>query len=114
MNAKDLREKTAREFFRIRYPSLENPVLEIGKHKLVIIDISEGGMKFALKKGLLFFEGDAMEGKVVFGKRGALDVKGTVLRVSRTEVAVQLDEASRIPLARIMEEQRLLIQKGKL
>lgn len=107
-------KKKDREFFRIRYPTLENPILEIGKHKLVIIDLSEGGMRFALKKGLVFREGELMEGKVVFGTRGSLIVKGVVLRISPSECAVLLDEPSRIPLARIMEEQRLLIQKGKL
>jgi hypothetical protein len=36
------------------------------------------------------------------------------LRVFDREIAVQLDAGGRIPLAKIMEEQRILIQKGKL
>ncbi len=105
--------KNAREFFRIFYRR-DNPVLEIDKKKFIIIDISEGGIKFSPLRGSIFFEDSIVEGLVVFGKRGSVKVKGTVIRVTKTDIAIKLEDASRIPLARIMEEQRFLIQRGQL
>jgi hypothetical protein len=108
------RDQNAREFFRIHYTAPDNPILELEKVKFFVIDISEGGLKFAPKKGQLFTEGQRISGKILFGSRGFVIVHGNVLRVSVRDIAAQLDKASRIPLTRIMEEQRFLIQKGKL
>ncbi len=104
-----------REHYRIFYRAPDQPVFHSDQGKFPIVDISEGGFRFAFKKGALFMEGDYLEGTIVFpAKRGSIPIKGQVLRVFEREIAVQLDVDSRIPLAKIMEEQRVLIQKGKL
>ncbi|RZA25792.1 MAG: PilZ domain-containing protein [Proteobacteria bacterium] len=111
---KDDKGQNAREFFRIHYTAPDNPILEMDKVKFFVIDISEGGLKFTPKKGQIFAAGQRISGKILFGSRGFYMIKGSILRVSIRDIAVQLDEPSRIPLTRIMEEQRFLIQKGKM
>ncbi len=104
-----------REYFRISYRPAEAPLFECEKQKFVVLDLSEGGIKFSPKKGMQFFENDRITGKVIFPeKRGILEIKGFIIRVTLSDIAIRLLENSRIPLARIMEEQRLLIQRGRL
>jgi len=113
--SEDNKDKNGREYFRISYRPAEAPIFECDKNKFIVRDLSEGGVKFAPKKGMQFFERDKIVGKIVFpDKRGVIEIKGFIIRVTLTDVAVQLLETTRIPLAKIMEEQRLLIQKGKL
>jgi hypothetical protein len=104
-----------REHYRIFYRAPDQPVFQCDQGKFPVVDISEGGFRFSFKKGALFMEKDYLEGTIFFpNKRGSVFVKGQVLRVFDREIAVQLDAGGRIPLAKIMEEQRILIQKGKL
>lgn len=103
-----------REFYRIAYRNPENPHFVMGKKRFIVIDISEGGFRFILTKDVVFYEKDVVEGTIGFPGRGFLPVKGTIIRITKDDVAVQLNAKSRIPLAKIMEEQRYLIQKGKL
>lgn len=108
-------EKNAREYFRISYRPAEAPIFECNKNKFIVLDLSEAGVKFSPKKGMTFFEKDTILGKVIFpDKRGVIEVKGVIIRVTPTDVAIKLLAHTRIPLAKIMEEQRLLIQRGKL
>lgn len=104
-----------REYYRIFYRAPDQPLFQCAQGKFAVLDISEGGFRFAIKKGALFMEDDVLEGQIHFPlKRGVVAIKGQVLRVFDREIAVQLDFDGRIPLSKIMEEQRLLIQKGKL
>ncbi len=104
-----------REHFRIFYRPPEQPIFVCGQGKFAVLDLSEGGFRFAYKKGVIFMQQDSLTGHIHLpAKRGVLSVKGQVLRVFDREIAVQLDPDGRIPLAKIMEEQRILIQKGKL
>lgn len=112
--AKEEPKENSREFFRIHYTAPDNPIFEFDKNKFMVIDISEGGFKFAPKKGYVFQENDLVQGKLILGTRATLEVKGHILRVGLRDIAVKFNEKSRIPLTRIMEEQRYLIQKGKL
>ena len=109
------KDKNAREYFRISYRPAEAPIFEHDKNKFIVLDLSEAGIKFSPKKGMTFFEKDTISGKLIFpDKRGVLEVKGVIIRVTASDVAIKLLANTRIPLAKIMEEQRLLIQRGKL
>lgn len=108
-------EKNAREYFRISYSPAEAPLFEHDKNKFIVLDLSEAGLRFSPKKGMSFFEKDAISGKIIFpNKRGVIEVKGIIIRVTPSDIAIKLLASTRIPLAKIMEEQRLLIQRGKL
>jgi hypothetical protein len=105
-----------REFFRILYRPPDCPIFSCAAGKFNVLDVSETGLRIALKKGHVgFFEQDVLEGQLVFpARRGTYNVKGVVIRIMEREAALQFEAASRIPLAKIMEEQRILIQKGRL
>lgn len=104
-----------REHYRIFYRAPDQPLFHCDQGKFVVLDISESGFRFASKKGVLFMEKDYLEGTIHFpNKRGTVLVKGQVLRILEREIAVHLEAGARISLAKIMEEQRVLIQKGKL
>ncbi len=108
-------DNNQREYYRIFYRAPDHPVFHCDQGKFPVLDISEGGFRFSFKKGALFMEKDYLEGTIHFpNKRGTVSVKGQILRVFDRAIAIQLDLDGRIPLAKIMEEQRLLIQKGKL
>ncbi len=108
-------EQNAREYFRISYRPSEAPIFEHNKVKFFVLDISEGGIKFLPKKDMTFFEKDTLSGKLIFPeKRGVFEVKGVIIRATTEAVAIKLIASTRIPLAKIMEEQLLLIQRGKL
>ena len=115
---KPKKDNNEREFFRISYRRAQGqgPIFDHEKTKYPILDLSEGGLKFITKRGAtLFADNDIIEGRLVFPlERGTLVVKGKIIRVTPTDVAVRLTDDTRIPLARIMEEQRLLIQQGRL
>jgi hypothetical protein len=104
-----------REHYRISYRAPDQPIFECNQGKFLVLDISESGFRFLFKRGALFIEKDYLEGTIHFpNKRGTVFVKGQVLRVLDREIAVHLKAGGRISLAKIMEEQRVLIQKGKL
>lgn len=109
-------ENNQREHYRICYRAPDQPLFECENGKFLILDISEGGFRFSIRKsGVFFSEESLIHGMIVFPeKRGSVAVKGSILRVLQHEIAVQLDEDARVPLAKIMEEQIALIQKGRL
>lgn len=103
-----------REYFRIHYLPPDAPVFKRGDHKLTVLDVSEGGLRFVPKPEMHFSEEEQVSGDVVFPLgRGVFSVKGTVIRASPNEVALKLLDNARIPLSTIMEEQRYFIAHGK-
>lgn len=117
MRKEVLMSDNMRSHFRIVYSIGVQPILECPQGKFNVLDISEGGVRFIManEKTPRFAENDRIEGKIVFPeKRGFVKISGRVLRINLREVAVTLEEGGTIPLAKIMEEQRALIQKGRL
>ena len=107
-------DKTAdnqREYYRIRYPDNERPQLIIGKQTFEIIDLSEKGIYFAMGSQHSYVENQALKGTVVFKSGKRCDIAGKILRTHAMEktCALRLDRG--VPLAQIMEEQRILLQK---
>lgn len=106
-----------RSHYRIVYTQGRQPIFECAQGKFNVLDISEGGLRVVIPRGDVprFTEDDEVEGKLSFPeKRGSVQVKGVVLRVRLREVAVTLATGGQIPLTKIVEEQRVLIQKGRL
>jgi hypothetical protein len=104
-----------RRHFRIFYKSGEHPVFETFKQHFKVIDISEQGIRFT-KGQHDFFQRDAeIAGILNFPfDHEKIEVKGRIVRVTEHDVAIELSATGRIPLQRIMMEQRLLIQHGHI
>ncbi len=104
-----------RRHFRIFYKHGEHPVLETRGQNHMVIDLSEQGIRCAKGEYDAFSPGDTLEGKITFPEdRVSIPISGRVIRVSANDIALELDEAGRIPLQRVMIEQRLLIQRGRI
>lgn len=101
-----------RQFFRIFYPDQERPIFSCEAETYKVMDLSEGGLRMNLNESQHRPRKDAvLEGRVILpAKRGVLDVRGVVVRVEDREAAVRFDSLNRIPLARMIEEQRILIR----
>ena len=100
-----------REHYRIRYPDKERPQLTIGKQAFEIIDLSEKGIYFAMGSQHSYVENQALKGTVVFRSGKRCDIAGKILRINELEKTCALRLDRPIPLAQIMEEQRMLLQK---
>lgn len=100
-----------RNYYRIEYPLGDQPTFICSLGKFKVLDVSEGGFSFSYAKITPPFEGEELEGDIQFGSRGKVTIKGVVVRVTGEQVSVRLLEQHKVPLPRIMEEQRYLIQK---
>ena len=98
---KDHGEEQRREHFRIEYPYTERPKLTITGGEFTAIDVSETGMKFAIKKPL--------RAAITFHDGETLNVEGEILRIQGNEVVVRFSKG--IPPRRIMKEQQYLLSK---
>jgi hypothetical protein len=102
-----------RNHFRIEYPKADRPRIKIDKTEFEVLDVSEHGIKFA---GGGRFRGPPktlVKGTILFKDGKSCDVVGVVLRHMKDtgDVAVKLSQG--VPLAKMMEEQRVLLQKYK-
>jgi hypothetical protein len=108
-------DNNRREYYRIFYQAPAQPVFQCAQGKFPVNDISEGGFRFSVELGTRLVEKDYLEGTIHFpDKRGSAWVKGRVRRVFDHQVGVQLDADGRIPLPKIIEEQRLLMQRARV
>jgi acyl dehydratase len=104
-----------RAHFRLYFDPPDQPTFECKQGSYLVLDISEGGFRFALGTSAHPFPARmALEGNIVFpSNRGSVPVKGMVARQVGMEIAVQLQRGGQVPLNKIMEEQRLQIQRRK-
>ncbi|MEQ8224416.1 MAG: PilZ domain-containing protein [Candidatus Eremiobacterota bacterium] len=97
-----------RRFYRIKYPLIERPEIILDNRSYQVIDISEGGVKF-FSPVTTFKVGDYIKGSIKFHDGEVMPVEGHVLRLQNKRVIILLDR--KIPLQRILKEQRYLIKK---
>ncbi|MEE9609726.1 MAG: hypothetical protein V3W19_00660 [Desulfatiglandales bacterium] len=90
-----------REFFRVKYPVADRPKLKIAREEFDIVDISEKGIKFDLKK--------TIHATITFHDGESLTIEGRFLRTHNNEIVIQPLEA--ISSERITKEQRNLQKK---
>lgn len=90
-----------REFFRVKYPAADRPKLTIAKEEFDIVDISEKGIKFDLKK--------TIRATITFHDGESLTIEGKFLRTDDNEIVIQPLEG--ISSERITKEQKYLREK---
>jgi CRP-like cAMP-binding protein len=104
-----------RRHFRIFYKGEGHPRFDTDEGSYPVIDISELGLRFSRESHETFMRGQSLSGYLVFpSDNHQIRVTGHVVRLTERDVALELSARERIPLKRIMMEQRLLIQKGHL
>ena len=93
-----------RDQARIEFPPASGPQLQTSGRTFDILDLSTGGLRFRaprLPAGSVT-AGDVLRGIIHFRPGKAVEVRGKILRVSRGQVAAQLDIG--VPFETILEE----------
>jgi hypothetical protein len=97
-----------REFYRLPYPPPAAPRYIAGGVDHRVVDIGEGGFRYALASGTFPLTGDAVKGVLAFPEaEDPVEVEGVVVRVRDGEIAVHC-KARAIPLGLVLREQRRL------
>ncbi len=100
--------KEKRLHYRVGYPKKERLSIYIGEQSFSVTDVSETGLKFISNNDYPVVIDDHISGTITFHSGESVDVAGTVLRVSESEVAVTLHK--RVPFGTIIREQRYLMK----
>jgi hypothetical protein len=99
--------KFDREFYRLEYPPAGAPKFIDATVARRVVDIGEGGFRYAHDHVEEIVMGQTVKGVIEFPEGETLDVEGTVVRVQGGEVAVRC-AARVIPLSIVLSEQRRL------
>jgi hypothetical protein len=100
--------------FRLEYPPADRPIFQItnvAKLKLEIIDLSEKGMRFACPPGFKAQVGAEIKGTITFHDKKTMQVEGKILRILQDGAYCAAQLSVGVPLAKMMEEQRYILQK---
>ena len=99
-----------RAFYRLRYPPQAAPSFSSAGVTHRIVDIGEGGFRYAPLSDPFPLAGATVSGTLEFAEEEPLEVEGTVVRVQGGEVAVHCG-ARPIPLGLVLREQRRVRQR---
>jgi hypothetical protein len=94
-----------REFFRLVYPVDAAPKFVEAGFGHRVVDIGEGGFRYAHAEGVVPAAGTPVKGTLEFPEDDPLEVTGTVVRVQAGEVAVRCAPRA-IPMGLVIREQR--------
>ena len=97
-----------REFFRIRYPSVERPQMEMGDDRFDVAELSEGGLH-VLGEFEELESGHQMEAVLRLLCGSSLKVTATFSRIEDGEAV--FDNLQGVSFGEMMNEQRYLIRK---
>jgi hypothetical protein len=102
-----------RDHYRLEYPVADRPRVLIHGRQYEVVDVSEQGLKFRCDNSIKPEKDSPFRGVVFFNDGKNFPVSGTVLRYdpSSDQCVVLLTKG--IPLAKMIEEQLLLIRKYK-
>jgi len=104
------RGEERRRHYRIRYPIMRRPSVDVWGRRYEVIDVSEEGMRFHCPDSQSVTAGQPVQAVITFDDAAQADVEGTVVRVERRRVALQLCVG--IPYARIVREQLHLLNQS--
>ena len=96
-----------RRYYRVRYPIMRRPSVDVWGQRYEVIDVSEGGVRFQCPDPQSVPAGQPVQAVITFDDRGTADVEGTVVRVEPRRVALQLTVG--VPYTRIVREQLHLL-----
>ena len=102
------KKEKPRNYFRLEYPPEVRPKIYIANETHSVINLSEGGVKFEVRNLDLKADKDH-QAVIVFYNSDKTEVVGSVIRSDKMSMVLQLSEG--VPLQRIMNEQRFLLNK---
>ena len=96
------RRRHVRIFYPTRCPVKFLPEMILNHHSCLVLDISEGGIRFAISNAALVKNGPVMA-LLRFPDGAEIEIMGEVVRRNYNQVALKLEKG--IPYSRIMSEQ---------
>jgi hypothetical protein len=102
-----------RDHYRLEYPVTDRPTVLVNGLQFEVIDASEGGLKFNCKFSFAPAKDSPFKGTIFFRDGKSFDIQGTVIRYDKTNDHCIVQLTKGIPLAKMIEEQLLLIRKYK-
>ena len=102
-----------RDHYRLEYPVNDRPSVLVNGLQYEVIDASEQGLKFRCNNTIKPPGKSPFKGTVFFKDGKSFDVSGTVLRYDPDNDHCVVLLTKGIPLAKMIEEQLLLIRKYK-
>ncbi|MBA3072486.1 MAG: PilZ domain-containing protein [Anaerolineae bacterium] len=96
------RRQHVRIFYPPRCPVKFLPEMIVNHHNCLVLDISEGGIRFAISNALLIKQ-RTLTALLRFPDGGEIEITGEVVRRNYNQVALKLEKG--IPYSRIMSEQ---------
>ncbi len=96
------RRRHVRIFYPTRCPLKFLPEMILNHHSCLVLDISEGGIRFAISNAALVKNGPIMA-LLRFPDGVEVEIMGEVVRRNYNQVALKLEKG--IPYSRIMSEQ---------
>lgn len=99
-----------RRHYRIRYPVMHRPSVDVWGRRYEVIDVSEGGVRFDCPNLESVAAGQPVQAIITFDDASKADVEGTVVRVERRRVALEFTVG--IPYSRIVREQLHLLSQS--
>jgi hypothetical protein len=96
------RRRHVRVFYPTRCPVKFLPEMILNHHSCMVLDISEGGIRFAISNTALVKNGSVMA-LLRFPDGVEIEIKGEVVRRNYNHLALKLEKG--IPYSRIMAEQ---------
>lgn len=100
-----------RNYFRLEYPAADRPQLLIGRVAHEVVDLSEKGVKFLMTQGFKPKLEERIKAQIKFRDGQVFDVAGKVTRLVEETNQCVLALTRGLPLAKMLEEQRFLLQK---
>ncbi len=106
----DKKWEQQRRHFRIRFPDAEKPTFECKGKKYLIVDVSEQGLAIHITPGDSLTKVTAeLKGTITFKDGETVAITCKILRCHPEHIIFNL--MSGVPLATIMRQQRILLQK---
>jgi len=102
-----------RGHYRLEYPVSDRPSVLINGVQYEVIDVSEKGLKFKCNNTITPDKDAPFKGTVFFKDKKNFDVAGSILRFDAENDYCVVILTKGIPLAKMIEEQLILIRKYK-
>jgi hypothetical protein len=103
-DARDTVIDESRRHYRVAYPPRLRPRLEVEGMRTAVIDVSEGGLRFAQHPNLQVSLGSAVSGGITFRCGHEARLCGRVVRITKDDVAISLTQG--VSFNVIVREQR--------
>lgn len=101
-----------RAHFRIVYPVGSRPKITLRNQTFDVVDLSEMGVRFATRDAKSWRSiVDVIQASILFADNEKVAVIGKVLRTTDDQVILQLTKG--VPFAKVMAEQRRILQSHK-